>query len=147
MQPQMMEGFRLSPQQKRVWTLKQETSAYRAQCAIQLRGALKTQVLKQALQMVSARQEFCARPFSVSRESGHPFSRSQTIRQLLGATSIYQGMRLMTGTQEFRKCLRKGRKTLSTWLSALSQRKNTFSSSVCQLCVPINGRSTVGGRD
>ena len=52
MQARMIEGFKLSPQQKRVWGLHQNSSVYRVQCALLISGALKAQVLKEAVRMV-----------------------------------------------------------------------------------------------
>jgi len=46
----MIEGFPLSPQQKRLWLLQQNSLAYRAQLAILIDGNLKVEVLKEALQ-------------------------------------------------------------------------------------------------
>jgi amino acid adenylation domain-containing protein len=50
MQKEMMvQGFRLSPQQKRLWSLWQDSNAYTAQCAILLEGELNSDALKDAL--------------------------------------------------------------------------------------------------
>ncbi|MEH2455999.1 non-ribosomal peptide synthetase [Nostoc sp.] len=49
------QGFRLSPQQKRLWSLQQYSSAYFAQCALLVEGNLKQEVLKVALQQVIIR--------------------------------------------------------------------------------------------
>ena len=58
MQPEeIINGFRLSPQQERLWLLQQETPAYRAQCAILLEGSLKTEVLKETIHRVIRRYE------------------------------------------------------------------------------------------
>ncbi|MGA9769160.1 MAG: amino acid adenylation domain-containing protein [Blastocatellia bacterium] len=62
-------GYRLSPSQKRVWLLQQESSAYRAQCELELEGILDTAKLKAALKAVVNRHEilrtvFC-RPSSL----------------------------------------------------------------------------------
>lgn len=46
------QGFRLSPQQKRLWSLQQYSSAYFAQCALLVEGNLKQEVLKAALQQI-----------------------------------------------------------------------------------------------
>jgi hypothetical protein len=58
MQPQMIEGFRLSPQQKRVWALQQESPAYRIQCAVLLSGALDVRRLKEAVKVVVGRHAY-----------------------------------------------------------------------------------------
>lgn len=52
---QITQGFRLSPQQKRIWSLQQYSSAYFAQCAILIEGNLKEEVLKAAFQQVIIR--------------------------------------------------------------------------------------------
>lgn len=56
MQNQITKGFRLSPQQKRVWSLQQDSSAYCVQCALLLQGNLQPEILKDALQKVVNRQ-------------------------------------------------------------------------------------------
>jgi len=53
---QITKGFRLSPQQKRVWSLQKDSSAYCVQCALLLDGNLKPNILKDALQKVVSRQ-------------------------------------------------------------------------------------------
>lgn len=63
MQNQIIEGFRLSPQQKRLWSLQQDSFAYRTQCAIRLEGKLKAEVLKEALQTVINRHEILRTTF------------------------------------------------------------------------------------
>jgi len=52
MQNKFVEGFRISPQQKRLWLWQKESYAYRAQSAILLEGSLNTAMLKTALQRV-----------------------------------------------------------------------------------------------
>jgi hypothetical protein len=34
----LVQGFRLSPQQKRLWTFQQQNAAYQAKCAVLLEG-------------------------------------------------------------------------------------------------------------
>jgi amino acid adenylation domain-containing protein len=63
MQNDVIEGFRLSAQQKRLWALQQDSSTYRAQCAIQLSGRLETGVLKQALQSIINRHDILRTTF------------------------------------------------------------------------------------
>jgi len=59
MQNSTLEGFRLSPQQKYLWTLQQRDSAlpYRVQCAVLIEGNLNPQILHLALQKVVNRHE------------------------------------------------------------------------------------------
>ncbi len=47
-----IKGFRLSPHQKRLWFLQQDSSAYLTQGAILIRGNLQPNILKTALQQV-----------------------------------------------------------------------------------------------
>ena len=56
-QERIINGFRLSPQQKRVWSLQQDSLAYCVQAAILLEGNLKKEILKSALEQVVSRQE------------------------------------------------------------------------------------------
>ena len=57
MQSQTLEGFRLSPQQKRLWFLQQDSVAYRVQAAIRIEGNVKVEILKQTLEQVVNRHE------------------------------------------------------------------------------------------
>ena len=57
MQSQNLEGFRLSPQQKRLWFLQQDSVAYRVQAAIRIEGNVKVEILKQTLEQVVNRHE------------------------------------------------------------------------------------------
>ncbi|HEX6865193.1 MAG TPA: condensation domain-containing protein, partial [Thermoanaerobaculia bacterium] len=57
MQDQAVQGFRLSPQQKRVWLLQRGGSAYRAQVALALPGALDRPGLERAFERVMARHQ------------------------------------------------------------------------------------------
>jgi amino acid adenylation domain-containing protein len=57
MQNQVVEGFRLSPQQKRLWPLQQDNSSYRAQCALLIEGRAELYLLKAAVQRVVNRHE------------------------------------------------------------------------------------------
>ncbi len=59
MQTQILEGVRLSPQQKHLWLLQQKNNnkqPYRSQCAVLIEG-LKPAILKKALQNIVNRQE------------------------------------------------------------------------------------------
>jgi amino acid adenylation domain-containing protein len=59
MQALSIEGFRLSPQQKRLWLLQQgvHNQPYRVQCAVLIQGNLNTQILESALQKVVEKYE------------------------------------------------------------------------------------------
>src|SRR5262245_20621429 len=59
-----MRGFKLSPQQKQVWRLvRTDGSAYRAQCAVWMEGAVRHDVLLDALRAVAARHEILRTAF------------------------------------------------------------------------------------
>jgi len=51
------EGFRLSPQQKRLWLLHRDGAAYRAQSAILIEGDLRAAALKESVRKVIAQHE------------------------------------------------------------------------------------------
>src|SRR5262249_5018106 len=55
MSQEIIEGYRLSPQQRRLWLLRQSDRA--AQCAVRLDGELKVGVLRQAIRQVVSQQE------------------------------------------------------------------------------------------
>ncbi|MFB2976514.1 amino acid adenylation domain-containing protein [Microseira sp. BLCC-F43] len=57
MQTKTISGFRLSPQQKRLWLLQQDGFSTLANCAILLEGNLQAEILKAALQKVVERHE------------------------------------------------------------------------------------------
>jgi amino acid adenylation domain-containing protein len=60
---QTIAGYRLSPQQKRLWTLQQQGLAYHAQCAILLEGELQTADLEEALRRTVAQEEILRTSF------------------------------------------------------------------------------------
>jgi amino acid adenylation domain-containing protein len=59
----VIEGFRLSPQQAYVWSLQQESAAYTARCAISLDGPLHVSFLNEAIRAVIARHEILRTSF------------------------------------------------------------------------------------
>ncbi|HEX2270677.1 MAG TPA: amino acid adenylation domain-containing protein [Pyrinomonadaceae bacterium] len=59
----VIEGFRLSPQQAYLWALQQESPAYTARSAISLDGPLDVHSLNEAIQMVIARHEILRTSF------------------------------------------------------------------------------------
>ena len=65
MRMDVIEGFRLSPQQRHLWSLQQagDELPYRAQCAVLIEGSLNLQVLKAALRDVSDRYEILRTTF------------------------------------------------------------------------------------
>jgi amino acid adenylation domain-containing protein len=65
MQSKAIEGFRLSPQQRHLWSLQQADHSlpYRAQSAIRIEGTLDTKLLKAAVWKVFARYEILRTTF------------------------------------------------------------------------------------
>jgi amino acid adenylation domain-containing protein/non-ribosomal peptide synthase protein (TIGR01720 family)/FkbM family methyltransferase len=63
--PETVAGFQLSPQQERLWLLQQSDTgaAYRAQCAVVLKGNLHPQLLEEALATVVERHEILRTSF------------------------------------------------------------------------------------
>lgn len=59
----MIEGFRLSPQQKRLWQLQVHANAYFTQCVIHLQGPLQVEQLQAALQTLVDRHEILRTSF------------------------------------------------------------------------------------
>ncbi|MEW6734730.1 MAG: amino acid adenylation domain-containing protein, partial [Acidobacteriota bacterium] len=60
---EIVEGYWLSPQQKRIWLLQSNNTAYRAQCAIDIVGELDQAVLVEALRRVILRHEILRTSF------------------------------------------------------------------------------------
>jgi amino acid adenylation domain-containing protein len=54
---QTLEGFRLSPQQARLWWLQQQCHAYRSYCSLLIEGELDRAALDRAMQEIIARNE------------------------------------------------------------------------------------------
>ena len=54
---QVIEGFRLSPQQTRLWLEQPDSAAYHAQCAISIDGPLDKEILKAAVVEIVNRHE------------------------------------------------------------------------------------------
>ncbi|MEW6737614.1 MAG: condensation domain-containing protein, partial [Acidobacteriota bacterium] len=57
MEHKSIEGFRLSPQQKRLWLLQRDSVAFRAHCSILIEGELNGSVLKESLYRIMRRHE------------------------------------------------------------------------------------------
>jgi amino acid adenylation domain-containing protein/non-ribosomal peptide synthase protein (TIGR01720 family) len=54
---QQIQGFRLSPQQRHIWSLQQQSAAYCAQCAILVEGNLSAALLRDAVEQICNRHE------------------------------------------------------------------------------------------
>ena len=65
MPQEIVEGFQLSPQQKRLWLLQRgdQSLPYRAQCAVLIEGNLNTEILEAAAQNVVNRHEILRTTF------------------------------------------------------------------------------------
>jgi amino acid adenylation domain-containing protein/non-ribosomal peptide synthase protein (TIGR01720 family) len=57
MQQQSIAGFRLSPQQRRLWLAGQTGPAYRTQCALLIEGPLSRESLREKVRLVVSRHE------------------------------------------------------------------------------------------
>ena len=70
----LVEGYKLSPQQERVWSLQQteEGGPYRASCSILIKGSLDRGALKAALERIVRRHEILRTEFHFSEETGFP---------------------------------------------------------------------------
>ncbi|HEY0375489.1 MAG TPA: amino acid adenylation domain-containing protein, partial [Pyrinomonadaceae bacterium] len=63
MKQEELEGYRLSPQQQRLWRLRQHSRAFRSQCAILLSGPLDVAALEASLRRVIDRHEILRTAF------------------------------------------------------------------------------------
>ena len=63
MTEQVVEGFELSRQQRRIWSMQDNGDAFQSQCAILLEGALNKRALRQALQIAIASHEILRTSF------------------------------------------------------------------------------------
>jgi amino acid adenylation domain-containing protein len=60
---EIINGFRLSPQQRRLWLLQQGSIAYRSQSAILIEGGLRPEVLKEAVYRIVKRHDILRTTF------------------------------------------------------------------------------------
>ena len=64
MQDEIIEGYRISPQQRRLWLAQQESARpFFAQCAVRVEGNLDAVILKEALRRVVERHEILRTTF------------------------------------------------------------------------------------
>jgi amino acid adenylation domain-containing protein/non-ribosomal peptide synthase protein (TIGR01720 family) len=89
MQDASIEGFRLSPQQKRLWQLQEAGNhqPYRAHCTVLIEGNLNREILKAALQDVINRHEILRTTFRVLEGMNLPL-------QVIGDRSASQSLNL-----------------------------------------------------
>jgi amino acid adenylation domain-containing protein/thioester reductase-like protein len=79
MKPETLQGFQLSPQQKKLWQLQQNSNVYFSQAVIVIEGIINLKILEEAVKKVIDRHEilrtnFCQRsgmsiPFQLINES------------------------------------------------------------------------------
>src|SRR5262245_16325447 len=91
---QQIEGFRLSPQQERLWELQYGRGVYRAQCGVTVEGELDQQTLRRALETLTDRHEilrtvFCGladlkNPVQVITERSAPTWQEFDLRRQVG---------------------------------------------------------------
>jgi amino acid adenylation domain-containing protein/non-ribosomal peptide synthase protein (TIGR01720 family) len=67
MQQETIQGYRLSPQQKRLWLLQQSENnpAYHARCAVEIAGEIDENILREALRHVSSQHEILRTTFQL----------------------------------------------------------------------------------
>ena len=89
MQDVSIEGFRLSPQQKRLWQLQQasKNQPYRAHCAVLIEGSLNLEILTSALQNVINRHEILRTTFRLLEGINLPL-------QVISDRSVSQSLNL-----------------------------------------------------
>lgn len=63
MQSEVLEGFQLSPQQRRLWLLQQDGDTFNVQCAVLLEGSLDRKRLERSLRSVVERHEILRTTF------------------------------------------------------------------------------------
>jgi amino acid adenylation domain-containing protein/FkbM family methyltransferase len=64
MQQELIEGYRLSPQQECLWLLyQQDPGAYRTQCALRIEGELQKDLLRKALEQIVEQHEILRTAF------------------------------------------------------------------------------------
>lgn len=140
---QTLEGFRLSPQQKHLWLLQQDSLAYRTSCAIQIEGNLNVEALKLALKQIIDRHESLRTtfhrqpgikiPIQVIAESGTLSWNQANLKELnLQEQSAYiEQLFQEIGSFDFKP---KPEPILSSSLLALSDNQNILLVTLLALC-------------
>jgi amino acid adenylation domain-containing protein len=87
----MVEGYRLSPQQKRLWLLQRSSvyQAYRVECELSIEGDLCVELLTAALKAVLGRHEILRTTFE---PSGDPATPSQVIGDVVTPSIDYHDL-------------------------------------------------------
>src|SRR5262245_36313777 len=85
MRPNVAEGFRLSPQQQRLWSAQQASDGrpYLAQCAIAIKGALGVPALRSAIENVIER-------FEILRTTFHTLPGMTLPVQVIGGEGLWR---------------------------------------------------------
>ncbi|TBR56738.1 non-ribosomal peptide synthetase [Westiellopsis prolifica IICB1] len=68
----MIEGFELSPQQKNIWLLQQDSSVYRTQMSVLIDGKLNVEALQKAFQELVNRHEILRTTFPILPDMEFP---------------------------------------------------------------------------
>src|SRR4028119_1489637 len=91
MQEQFLEGFRISPQQKRLWMLQQSASTphYRATFSVKIAGNLNLKVLEAALENLVSHYEIFRTNFQCLQGMGLPL---QIINNHRVPTIVYHNL-------------------------------------------------------
>src|SRR5204863_9809813 len=73
MQAEIIEGYRLSPQQEHLWLIQQpEVAPFRSQCVVRIEGNLERKTVREALSQVIQRHEILRTAFRYLREMSAP---------------------------------------------------------------------------
>jgi amino acid adenylation domain-containing protein len=72
MQPMTLQGFRLSPQQRRLWPLVQDHPGFRTRCVLSIEGELDRAALRRAVEQVVARHEILRTLFRRRKGDRYP---------------------------------------------------------------------------
>ncbi|MCC5648474.1 amino acid adenylation domain-containing protein [Nostoc sp. XA013] len=100
MQALSIEGFQISPQQKRLWLLQQEANhqPYRVQCAVLVEGNIEHSILEKAIHNVWAKYEILRTSFPTLAEMAVPL---QVIEEEISIKfNYYDWQNLDTETQQ-----------------------------------------------
>ncbi|HXM48067.1 MAG TPA: condensation domain-containing protein, partial [Pyrinomonadaceae bacterium] len=144
---QLVEGFQLSPQQKRVWPLQRGASHYRVECEVLIAGLLKRNVLAAALREVICRHEILRTAFQGLEGMEIPLQvineHSETVsHQEVDLTALNQDMQRAVVEENVRKLHRipfdhEHGTVMRTCLFELAPRKHSLLISISALCADV----------
>ena len=92
----VIEGFKLSPQQKHLWSLQDDSVAYQTQLALLIEGNLNTELLQQVLQKLVKRHEILHTTFQKLPEMKTPI-------QVIGNSSNFLWQEIDLSSWELKK--------------------------------------------